>query len=321
MDKIILRDWMNSFGNVNQQLIHKSDRYFEVATEVSEPHLASGSSWIIGFPGFTLDNFLVRPESTLLLDDINEQESIRSAFVVSGQMNSLFDFTSKLSVMEDNKHAFQYSHAFEAQHKIISDNFHALSINIDPFFFRDLMTANTGELDKLCNSIENGKPFQRLLFLQPRMLEIVHHILQCPFKGITRYMFMESKVFELLALQIDQVNAPERAKQSMSGADQEKLMALRGYIESNYLTPLSLAGLCKAFSLNEFKLKKGYRELFHSTVFGHINTLRMKKAQQLLLTDGLTISEVSDLIGYKNVGSFSAEYKKRFGYVPSKTRK
>jgi AraC-like DNA-binding protein len=81
---------------------------------------------------------------------------------------------------------------------------------------------------------------------------------------------------------------------------------------------LSLAGLCKSFSLNEFKLKKGYKQLFNTTVFGHINSLRMEKARQLLQQKQMTVSEIGNFIGYKSIGSFSAEYKKRFGYAPSK---
>jgi AraC family transcriptional regulator, transcriptional activator of the genes for pyochelin and ferripyochelin receptors len=104
-------------------------------------------------------------------------------------------------------------------------------------------------------------------------------------------------------------------------ADFEKLFALRDFVENNYLEPLSLAGLCKMFSLNEFKLKKGYKELFHTTVFGHINALRMDKAREFLLHRQMSISEIADFIGYKNIGSFSAEFKRRFGFPPSTFRR
>lgn len=317
MDRIVTRDWMTSFGTINQQVIHSSERYFEVATEVAEPNLASGASWTIGMPGFTLDNVLIRPDNQLAIADITEKENIQSVFMVAGQANSDFDFRNTRAVMHQSRHAFQYSPGYQAEHKIITEYFHALSIDINADFFRELMLSDGQDVKDLFNNFTKGQSFQSILLVQPRMLEVINHILQCPFKGLTRYLFIESKVLELLALQIDQIRTSASVKENISRADVEKLSALKCFIENHYLEPLSLAGLCKSYSLNEFKLKKGYKQLFHTTVFGHINSLRMDKARQLLLQKQMTISEIADFIGYKSVGSFSAEYKKRFGYAPS----
>lgn len=309
---------MKSFGRIDQHMIYSSDRYFEVTTEVKESHLASGSSWTIGMPGLTLDNVMIRPENKLIIGDLTEKENIQSVYVLSGHADSTFDFGPKLAVMQKSRHAFQYSSGYEAEHRIIASHFHALSIDIHPDFFKSLMTTTAGDAHELYDSFSKGESLQSVLMLQPRMQEIIHYILQCPFQGVTRYLFIESKVLELLALQIDQISSTKKLKPATSNGDIEKLLAVREFIESHYLEPLSLAGLCKTFSLNEFKLKKGYKELFHSTVFGHINSLRMEKARKILSHGQMNISEIADFIGYKNIGSFSAEYKKRFGYSPSR---
>jgi AraC-like DNA-binding protein len=318
MDRILTRDWMKSFGTINHQVVHASERYFEVATEVQEPHLASGASWTIGMPGLTLDNVLIRPENKLAIADITEKENIQSVFVLPGQANSDFDFGNRQAIMQQSKHAFQYSPGYQAEHRIITNQFHALSIDIDSNFFKGLIFSTVDDVDDLFNNFIKGQPFQSILMLQPRMLEVVNHILQCPFKGLTRYLFIESKVMELLALQIDQIKNSSSVMDPISRADVEKLSALRDFVEKNYLEPLSLAGLSKSFSLNEFKLKKGYKLLFRTTVFGHINSLRMDKARLLLSQKEMTVSEIASFIGYKSIGSFSAEYKKRFGHAPSR---
>lgn len=318
MDRIVTRDWMKSFGTINQHVIHSSDRYFEVGTEVSEPHLATGVSWTIAMPGLTLDNVLIRPENKLTIADITERENIQSVFVIAGQADSEFDFGNKLASMQHSKHAFHYSPGYQAEHRIVTNHFQALSIDIDSNFFKGLISSDGDQTYDLFNHFMKGQPFQSILMLQPRMLEVVNHIVNCPFKGVTRYLFLESKVMELLALQIDQIRSSGDSKESISPTDIEKLSALKTYIESSYLEPLSLAGLCKSFSLNEFKLKKGYKQLFRTTVFGHINSLRMEKARQLLSQKRMTVSEIAIFIGYKSIGSFSAEYKKRFGHAPSK---
>jgi AraC-like DNA-binding protein len=219
--------------------------------------------------------------------------------------------------MHKSRHAFQYSSGYEAEHKIIAGHFHGFSISITPDFFKSLLTETSGEGDEIYNLFARGESLRSVMILQPRMHEILHHINNCPFRGVTRYLFIESKVLELLALQFDQMRSGKCLKPSRSAGDIEKLLAVRAFIDDHYLEPLSLAGLCKTFSLNEFKLKKGYRELFHTTVFGHINSLRMEKARELLSRGQMTIAEIADLVGYKNTGSFSTEYKKRFGHSPS----
>lgn len=318
MDKIITRDWMKSFGSIHQQVVHASERYFEVTTEVSESNLASGSSWTIGMPGLMLDRVIIRPDNELAIGDITEKECIQSVYMISGRAESNFDFGSQQAVMQTSKHAFQYSSGYEAEHRILTDDFHALSIDISPDFFKSLVTTTDDGTEQLWNSFTKGESFQSVLLLQPRMSEIINYILQCPFKGVTRYLFIESKVLELLALQIDQINATKPLHQSLSGSDIQKISAVKEFIENNYLEPLSLSSLCKAFSLNEFKLKKRYKELFNTTVFGHINSLRMEKAKQLLSEKVMPVSQIAEFIGYNNIGSFSAEFKKRFGFAPSK---
>jgi AraC-like DNA-binding protein len=99
--------------------------------------------------------------------------------------------------------------------------------------------------------------------------------------------------------------------------DKEKIYAVKEYLDRAYLDPLTMKSLTYEFGLNEFKLKKGYKHFFNTTVFGYILHLRMQKAKALLSDPQMTISDVAQFIGYNNTGSFSYEFKKRFGYSPS----
>ncbi len=74
----------------------------------------------------------------------------------------------------------------------------------------------------------------------------------------------------------------EPLKDTITCADKEKLKAVYEYIEENYLLPQSLKSLSQNFMLNEFKLKKGHKTLFNTTVFNHIHHTRMTRAKQLL---------------------------------------
>jgi AraC-like DNA-binding protein len=321
MDKIFLKDWMNSFSHVEQNIIQSTDRYMEIVISVEEPRLARSKSWMIKVPGMIGTFTTISPERGLHLCDTEENEYIQSAFILNGLADSRFN--NRPVVTQANSHAFQYSSHLQADHKIANVGLEAFHISFEMDFFKKLIqTSDSREFENMCNNLEKKEQYlipPSLLPLQVRMNEIIAAIKNCAFHSPARSLFMEAKMLELFALQLEQMNNVGRTqKETFSTADKEKLKAVKVYIETNYLRPLSLALLVSMFGLNEFKLKKGYKQLFNTTVFGHIYHLRMQKAVQLLSQKDRTVSEIADLVGYSNVGSFSSEFKKRFGYPPSK---
>jgi AraC-like DNA-binding protein len=252
----------------------------------------------------------------------NYCEGAESVFVLEGRATSHFSRIYKPVIAETNRHTFQYSPEFAADHTIERGRFNVLHINFDIDFFKSIMqSAEDKQIDIICNSMERKEvfiPSHEHLLMQPRMLEILNAIKSSKFNGLTRMLYLEAKALELFSLQLEQFSKwSTSGKNDISQADKEKLKAVHAFIESNYLLPLSLAKISAAYGLNEFKLKKGYKALFHITVFGHIHNLRMLKAKQLLEEGKMNISEVSDFIGYSNIPAFSTAFKKNFGYPPS----
>jgi len=43
----------------------------------------------------------------------------------------------------------------------------------------------------------------------------------------------------------------------------------------------------------------------------------MTQAKKMLLNGSMNVSEVSDLVGYKNPRHFSAAFKRKYGMIPS----
>ena len=92
-------------------------------------------------------------------------------------------------------------------------------------------------------------------------------------------------------------------------------------LENNLEAPLSLMELSRTVGINDFKLKKGFKEVFGNTVFGYLNELKMNRAQLLLLNNDLSVAEIARLTGYKNPTHFTAAFKKKFGVLPGSLRK
>lgn len=64
------------------------------------------------------------------------------------------------------------------------------------------------------------------------------------------------------------------------------------------------------------KLKSGFKQLFNTTVFGHLRTVRMQEPRRLLLEENMYVNEVTDKVGYKYPHHFTAAFKKEFHMTP-----
>ncbi|QHT68951.1 helix-turn-helix transcriptional regulator [Rhodocytophaga rosea] len=322
MDKLLLPDWADRFGSFEYKILSSNERYTAVHSQYKEPGLASGESLVVWMPGMVLGNLLFNLQEAITMTDVSNNEGAESVYVLEGRAISHFNQISKPVIAEANRHTFQYSPDFTAGHTIQPGRFNVLHISYDMVFFKSIMqSAEDKQIDIICNRMERKEAFipsHEHLVMQPRMLDILNSIQSCPFKGLTRLLYLEAKALELFSLQLEQFSKWSTGnKNDISKADKEKLAEVYAFIEAHYLLPLSLAKLSAAYGLNEFKLKKGYKSLFHMTVFGHILNLRMSKARQLLDKGQMNVSEVSDYIGYSNVPAFTTAFKNRFGYPPS----
>ena len=141
------------------------------------------------------------------------------------------------------------------------------------------------------------------------------------YEGMMKDIFLEAKVLELISLTIhqfstDQQDDPDRI--TLREADVNQLLAARKHIETNYIDPPSLQELAWQVGINEFKLKKGYKQLFHSTVYEHVREERMNHAKKLIAEGQQDIGEIVRMVGYTNTSHFSSRFREMFGLSPKK---
>jgi AraC-like DNA-binding protein len=323
MDKINLGNWNEIFGKTEQRVVFASERYSDMHFRFEEPGLISGYMQSVSTPGMQLTEFFFNADQPFQLVEEETKETAESVFVLDGASESHFHNLSSPLRFNKNHHNFQYNQHFGGEHIISSTGFHALTITYDIKFLKQLLKSDDNSaIGQLANCVYGQKTYvatSKALPFQGRVAEVIGSMRQCPFTGVTRYLFLESKMMELFVLQMQQAQTVSDCKNDQCSAiDKEKLCAVKNYIEDAYLEAFSLKDLTYKFGLNEFKLKKGYRQLFQTTVFGHIHQLRMGKAKKLLEEKAMNVSEAAFFIGYDNVSSFCTEFKKRFGCTPGK---
>ncbi|WP_103071594.1 helix-turn-helix transcriptional regulator [Aquimarina sediminis] len=149
--------------------------------------------------------------------------------------------------------------------------------------------------------------------------EILAEILTDTRDGLLKRLFLESKVLELLSLQLEIQKKP---KTEISNTDNliKKLYEVQFIINSDLTIQYSLHELTRMVGLNDFILKKEFKRIFGTTIFEYALNLRMTKAKKLLKHGKKPIYEISELVGYKNSTHFTAAFKKIEGTTPKKYR-
>lgn len=156
--------------------------------------------------------------------------------------------------------------------------------------------------------------------ITPAIREVMHQIIGCPYHGITRKLFLESKALELLTLQLDQIHGSSFSDHScmrMHPHDKKQVEGVRELLEGKMDTPPSLQQLAKAAGMSHPKLNRCFKKMYGMTVFQYLRTERLNRAKFMLQEEGYSVTEAAFQVGYDSVSHFSQVYKKQFGASPS----
>ncbi|ABW31676.1 helix-turn-helix transcriptional regulator [Acaryochloris marina] len=148
----------------------------------------------------------------------------------------------------------------------------------------------------------------------------LQQILNCPYNGLPRRLYLESRVIELLAHLLQSLSPSTASSSKLSPDDIERIYAASEILKHQLEHPPSLLQLAHQVGLNDYKLKLGFREVFDTTAFGYLWSVRMQEAALLLKRNRMGVTEVALSVGYSSATSFSAAFKRKFGTSPQKYR-
>jgi AraC-like DNA-binding protein len=201
-----------------------------------------------------------------------------------------------------------------------------LDIHFSPEYLQK-MACDFPELTDLLEKKEKGITAQLGISpatASPMMMQIIKAIIDCPYAGDLRRSFMQSKMSMLLLLALERIISRPVEKEGgihLKRYELERIHEAREYLLLNMENPPTLKELAHKMGINDFKLKKGYKQVFGTTIFGDFNRERMDKAIQCLLEKNMSIADTSLLIGYQDTPNFIRAFKAYFGSTPGEMRK
>ncbi|WP_414620421.1 helix-turn-helix transcriptional regulator [Calothrix sp. CCY 0018] len=195
-------------------------------------------------------------------------------------------------------------------------------IEMTPEFLVNLVPGNDVETAPELKFLNKGNDWQTLIYPQttPAIQGVVQQIIDCPYKGITKRMYLQAKILELIALQLAPFLAQQGQQQAsvrLKAATITRIHHAREILLSRLENPPSLLELAQMVGVSQTTLKRGFRELFGKTVFGYLTDKRMIQAETLLRQNNSSVAEVANLVGYSHLGHFATAFKRRYGITPS----
>jgi AraC family transcriptional regulator, transcriptional activator of the genes for pyochelin and ferripyochelin receptors len=196
-------------------------------------------------------------------------------------------------------------------------------LQINPATFLQIIDEKSAPWGAFHQSIKRNKEIHfsgAPLNIDLAIQTCLNSIINCEFEGDISDLYLRSKVLELIALQAHCVRRQQSAgpQYAKTEYDRERLLFAKEYLLQNMATPPTLPELARIAGINEFKLKRGFKELFGNTVFGYLAAVRLEMAKAQLNAGGKRISEIAFDLGYSSLQHFSAAFKKRFGVPPNR---
>ncbi|MEM9833572.1 MAG: AraC family transcriptional regulator [Bacteroidota bacterium] len=308
---------------------HDSEQTVTECVHRPNAWLGEGQYREIFFRGIHIGYGDLSLKENTVIDFESDFESVEMHFAISGQAQATDLLTQKQYRFASNEHNILYAAGIKGQSNWASGtNMQVFEINVLPELFTKylpdhrIFNAFRAALTRKETStlLRHNRP------ITTQMRLIIHEILHCNRTGLLKKMLIEARVIELLLLQLEQIMASSDTQSQPSPyhlrkIDIDRMYTAREIIEANLSNPYSLGALAKQVGTNEFTLKKSFKALFGTTVFGYLHERKMVQAHEMLLEEkDKTITEVSEQCGYQHASHFTAAFKRRFGVLPSQLK-
>lgn len=201
----------------------------------------------------------------------------------------------------------------------------SLSIEFTPERFYEMAKDGNQTLQTFLDCMQKDEAVvlsPRSLYLTPALKQALDSLLHCPYEGSMKQLFMLSKAIEVLVIQAETYHQTlsNGAKSRHTSHQAKQLEEARRYVEHHIQNPPTLTALAREVGLNEYTLKRGFKETFGKTVFGYLADVRLQRAQELLTHSTESVAAIALLLGYSSSQHFSTAFKQKMGVSPSQAR-
>ncbi|BBO85452.1 AraC family transcriptional regulator [Desulfosarcina ovata subsp. sediminis] len=244
-------------------------------------------------------------------------------FCVSGQMQGRYTGMDLSVLLREGHSPLCYFPCLSVTGEDIKDTRRfSFSIIIEPKVFNTLVGGDCKHFPMAFRSIVDGTreySYYQPGEITPEILSTLESILRCPLTGPTRRLFLESRILDLIARRLQQLDECSNTYPDDGGitlSDVEKIHQAASLLAKNMKNPPTLFNLARSVGISHAKMNRGFHQVFDTTVFGYLRKIRLQQAKQLLENHQMNVTEAAFGVGYNSLSSFSRAFFKQFGKNP-----
>lgn len=170
-------------------------------------------------------------------------------------------------------------------------------------------------------AFKEKQSFTTTVNLCNRIKTVLDNLLQHNYSNALENIYVNSQLQTLLLYGLECLT-DQRAEESFvcrflaTDTARDTILQAREILLQRIGEPITIKELSRKVGTNECYLKKGFKEMFGTTIFEFYQTQRMEHAKYLLYEKGVSVTEVSALLGYSSISHFSTAFKKHTGLKP-----
>lgn len=288
-----------------------------------DPSLGSIDCRLIATPNVSLLSGNIHLRQSVRLKSSTPDNSINFPFMLEGGIISHFYNHPEKQKLHPNSHNAIHLVHTEGEHYLPVGKLHTFHINVGSTYFYENFISEDKITDRFKNSIDTGNTAvasKQPGFIHHEMKNTIKNILENPYQGAMKRMYLEIKSLELITMQIHQLGNQSATMRPLLTKNRDLAFAVKEFLEQQFLTTWTLEELAKQFGTNIQTLKTSFKATFGTSIFSYYQQQRMEFAKHMLLDQKHTILEISEWLGYSHQNHFSIAFKKHFGFAPSETK-
>jgi AraC-like DNA-binding protein len=248
-------------------------------------------------------------------------------FCLSGNIKSRVSCLKDSLVIKSGQSGFFHFPDLSGLSEEVKGHIIRVLIQMEPDLFYSFMEDDFDHiplaLRKFAERTEK-KAFRVADIITPSMQTSLHQILSCPYHGLTRQLFLESKAMELMAYKLEQFESePAKTKihPVLKSNDVERIHYARDLLIRDIENPPDLVELARMAGLSRSKLHHNFCAVYGITPFDYLRNRRLEKARISLNEGNMDVTEISYSVGYSSLSHFARVFKQYFGMPPSNYRR
>ena len=140
-------------------------------------------------------------------------------------------------------------------------------------------------------------------------------------KDVGYESYLKTSLIQLLTFLSRHKEQTENRPIAHSSSNHKSISEMAGYINNHYQEDITLSSICEQFFISQYYFSRTFKKVTGFTFVEYLNGVRIKEAQKLLSKTTMSISDISEAVGYKSITHFGRTFKNITGLSPMHFRK